>query len=139
MGAHVEQLDHTADIGLRIEADSAAEAFEAAAAATFDVLVDRERVEERETRELSLRADGWEDLLVSWLEELLYWYEGERFVLRSARVREIEPERLVAEVRGERLDVERHEPGLQIKAVTYHQLRAEETSEGFLVQVIFDI
>jgi len=136
---HVEPIDHTADVGVRVRAPSPAEAFACVAAAMFDFMVEREGVAPERRWSVRLEAEGWEDLLVAWLEELLYRYESEGVVPRTFHISEIASTHLVAEIEGEYLDPARHETRSQIKAVTYHQLRAEETGEGFVVQVIFDI
>jgi SHS2 domain-containing protein len=136
----IEQIDHTADIGLRVRAATPAEAFELVAGGMFDFIVtNRDTVELELDEELQVEADGWEDLLVAWLEELLYRFETDRFVPKVIAIRQIEHDLLVADLQGGTFDAARHETGVQIKAVTYHQLRAELTADGFQIQVIFDI
>jgi len=137
--ARVELLDHTADVGVRVHADSPTAAFAAVAEAMFDVMVDRDQIEEVQTWEVRVEAEGWEDLLVVWLEELLYRYEMDLLVPHRCHIEELSPTHLLATLHGDRLDRAKHDTGVQIKAVTYHQLMAEETPEGFVVQVIFDI
>lgn len=137
--ATVSPIDHTADVGIRVSAPSASEAFVAAAGGMMDIMVDRTHVAERETWSVEVEATAWDDLLVAWLEELLYRYEMAQLIPKRIELRDLSPDRLAAELHGERLDPERHDTGVQIKAVTYHQLRAEETEGGFEIQVIFDI
>jgi SHS2 domain-containing protein len=139
MTATVTAIDHTADIGARVRADTPAEAFAAITEATIDFILDRSTVEPRETWTITLDADGWTDLLVAWLEEVLYTVEGEDRIPRSVTFTELDEEHLSALLSGERLDPDRHELKLQIKAVTYHQLVAQQTPNGFVAQVIFDI
>lgn len=136
---HVELIDHTADIGVRVQAPSPAEAFCAVAEAMFDFMVERDAVAPAETWQMRVEAEGWEDLVVTWLEELLYGFESQGLIPRTCHVQELDSSHVLAELAGEHLDPHRHETKLQIKAVTYHQLRAEETGEGFVIQVIFDI
>jgi SHS2 domain-containing protein len=137
--ARVEIIDHTADIGLRVAAPTAEDAFIAAGEGMFDIMVNRERVDRRRTITSEATADAHDTLLVAWLEELLYRYEIERFVPRTIAVQELTPRRIRSELTGDRLDPSIHETGVQIKAVTYHRLRAEETDAGFEIEVIFDI
>jgi len=40
--------------------------------------------------------------------------------------------------RGERFQPGRHEPGIMVKAVTYHLMEIKETPEGWIVRVVFD-
>ena len=137
--ARVELLDHTADVGVRVHADNAIAAFTAIAEAMFDVMVDRDQIEDVQTWEIRVEAEGWEDLVVAWLEELLYRYEMDLLVPYRCHIAELSPTHLLATLHGDRLDRARHDTGVQIKAVTYHQLVAEETPEEFVIQVIFDI
>jgi SHS2 domain-containing protein len=137
--AEVNIVDHTADVGLQVRASSPAEAFKAVGEAMFDIMLHREEVDERETWRISVAATDWEDLLVRWLEELLYRYEIDGLVVRRCFIREIVPDHLNADAVGEHLDTGKHQPKIQIKAVTYHQLKAQQASDGFEIQVIFDI
>ncbi len=136
----VEHIDHTADVGIRVLAATPEAAFIAAAEAMLDmIVVNRDAIAEAQSRQVGVEADGWEELLVAWLEELLYELEVEHLVPSSIVIRELSSDRLHAELRGESFDPDQHESGIQIKAVTYHQLVAEERDQGFQVQVIFDI
>ena len=137
--AQIEFLDHTADIGVRVRAATPTQAFVATAEAMFDFMVERGQVSAIHRWPVQVEANGWEDLLVTWLEELLYLYEMERIVPSAIQVMEITSTRLTAEMEGEYLDPARHETKIQIKAVTYHQLLAESSADGFIVQVLFDI
>ena len=132
-------IDHTADVGVRIIARTPTEAFAAAAEAMFDVMIDRGGVSRSEVWQVEVDAAGWEDLLVTWLEELLWRHESEGMMLHSPLIGSISPTHLKAVVEGEVFHRDRHERRTQVKAVTYHQLRAEETDQDFEVQVIFDI
>jgi SHS2 domain-containing protein len=132
-------IDHTADVGVRITAATAAEAFIAAAEAMFDVMIDRMSVSHLTVWPIEVDAAGWEDLLIAWLEELLWRHESEGMMLHSCLIGHISPTHLRAVVEGEVYDRDRHERRTQVKAVTYHQLRAAETERGFEIQAIFDI
>jgi SHS2 domain-containing protein len=134
-----ELIEHTADIGLRVTAPTPEAAFVATAEGMFDIMVSREEVQPRRTVSVEAAAEAYDTLLVAWLEELLYHYEVDRFIPREIRLPELTPQHIRAELIGDLLDPAIHEPGVQIKAVTYHQLRAEKTGQGFEIQVIFDI
>jgi SHS2 domain-containing protein len=135
----VELIDHTADIGLRVRASTSHQAFCALAEAMFDILLDREQVVPAEQWQVHVGAGGWEDLVVFFLEELLYLYEARGLAVHACTITEIGENHLDAEMSGDYLTTERPERKVQIKAVTYHQLRAEQTPRGFEIQVIFDI
>jgi SHS2 domain-containing protein len=147
-----EVLDHTADIGFRAWAPSLDGLFEKAAEAVFSLAVHLDRVESRQERLISVEGMDREELLVAWLQELLYLWTADDFVACGFRVQiglrsEQEPEepwRLMGLVDGEPWDSERHEAYTDVKAVTYHNLRIQEDRDEagtaiFRVEIILDI
>ena len=86
MPARIEQIDHTADVGLRIVATTPADAFSALAEGMVDFMVERAGLEAAARRPVTVRGNGWEDLIVRWLEEILYLYESEGFVAPTVQL-----------------------------------------------------
>ncbi len=134
-----ETFDHTADVGIVARGATLSEAFANAAKAMFSLMVDIERVGEREERRVEAEADDREGLLVAWLAELLYISEVDNLVFSRFEVDEISDTRIVARAFGEPLDLERHDPQLMIKAVTRHMLQVAPQDGGFQVRAILDI
>lgn len=134
-----EVIEHTADTGIRAFGKDVKEAFENAALGMFSLVADLDKVEEREEHEVEVQADNREDLLVEWLNELLYLLEVKRLLLRSFKVMEIDDHHLKAKVFGEEIDEKKHELGVDIKAVTYHMLKVGKTDDTWEAQVIFDV
>jgi SHS2 domain-containing protein len=134
-----EVFDHTADVGIVARGDTLAEAFANAARGMFSLMVDLDRVAEREERSVEVEADDPEGLLVHWLSELLFMSEVDGLVFKRFDVRELSDTRLVARVAGEPLDLERHDPQLMVKAVTRHRLEVARDGGGYRIRVIFDI
>lgn len=132
-------FDHTADLGLIVTGKSIGELYANAAFAVFDIITDLGRVEALETRRIFVEGDSPEDLLVNYLREILYLYNGERWLLRGIRVTRIDDNVLEAEARGEPLDGRKHEIRKEIKAVTYHQVLVRQTPKGWEARVIFDV
>ena len=132
-------LDHTADIGIIVSGKDVSEAFDNAAYAMFDILADIDKVEETDSLDLQVSAASVEELLVAWLDELLYIYETERFICSRFVINDISDTSLSASVFGEKTDLARHEIKTEIKSVTYHQLKVEKTDDGWKAQVIFDV
>ena len=135
-------LDHTADMGVEIEAASFEELLSEGLLALTDSLTEVGEVEVEVERQVELRAPSREDLLVEWLNELVYLFETESVLFRLAELR-VEEEgdgwRLCGMLRGERYDPARHRIKTLIKAVTYHQLQVTSSSRGWQARVIFDI
>ncbi len=133
-------IEHTADTGIESWGRTLAEAFEHAARGLYALMVDLDRVEPRETREVDATAPDLERLLVAWLTELLFLTESEDVVFSSFDV-EVERERcaLHAQISGEPLDPDRHDAAYDVKAVTYHGLSVVEEPAGWRCRVIVDV
>ncbi|MDA0700137.1 MAG: archease [bacterium] len=132
-------VDHTADVGLRIEAPTLAALFEEAAEALVALLVEEpETVEPRETLEFALEADDPADLLFDWLQTLLVTFELRGLLLTGFRV-DLEGRHLRAAATGEPVDPARHRLAHEVKAIAYHGLSLRATDDGWLAEVVVDI
>ncbi|HIE03389.1 MAG TPA: archease [Candidatus Latescibacteria bacterium] len=130
----------TADVGIRAFGRTLEELFANVGYALFDLLLENlEDVRPEVEVEVEVEAEGWEDLLMCWLRELLYLYEVRREVLCEFKVKEIDEGHISALCKGEELDPERHIPGMEIKAVTYHNLSVLRMPEGWKAEVVFDV
>jgi SHS2 domain-containing protein len=81
-------------------------------------------------------------LLFDLLQELIYYKDAEQLLLRVATIGIDKQDRLYrlrATARGERLDADRHEQRVDVKAVTLHRFKVETTDEGWRSLVILDI
>lgn len=134
-----EILEHPADIGFRAFGDSLPNLFENAALALLSIAAELNDVQPREQFQLEAAAADREALLVAWLSEVLYWYDGKRIALRSVHVESLTPERIVAVGWGEARDVTRHHAKIIVKAVTWHQLRIYEQDGRWIAEVYLDI
>lgn len=132
-------FEHTADLGLRIEAADREQLFSEAALGLFEIICgDLGQV--RAVRESSFRVSGNDAayLLFDWLNELLYAFETQRMLFSSFRVRFVAGG-LDGVAAGEPYDPERHELAHEVKAITYHGLAVERTAAGWTATVIVDI
>ncbi len=147
-------LDHPADVGFVARGHTLTELFESAAAAVLDYGWELDTVGEADQVNLRARAATLEDLLFSWLAELLYLADAEHWVFKRVHVRQLEPphasppegapaQKPAWEVRGaafgERFEKDRHRARTYIKAVTYHQLAVEESPDGWQATVFLDV
>ena len=96
-------------------------------------------VECQGSRVVEISAADIEQLLVKWLAEVLYLYDGQRFVGKEFTIEEMTPHRLKATVRGEQFSVTKHRTKMDVKAITYHQLIVRQDKDGGLVRVFLDI
>ena len=135
-----ETFDHTADLGLRIRAGDLNTLFSEAGLALASILVeDLGSVRPVRRVQVDLPADEVEYLLYDWLRAILYHFESDRLLVARCEVRVSPTAGLQAVLEGETFDPARHELSHEIKAITYHDLRVEETEDGWLAEVIVDI
>lgn len=134
-----ETFEHTADLGLRVRAADLNTLFAEAGRGLFSIVVENlEAVRPVQSRDFEIAGSNREYLLFDWLNELLFVCDSERLVLVEFDVR-VTDAGLSATGRGEPLDPARHRLTREIKAITYHQLKVEQTPEGWLAEVIVDI
>jgi len=137
-----EHYEHTADIGIRGYGETLEEAFEAVAIALFDVMVNVEKVEKKEVREIEVEGEDLYSLLYNFLEELLILHDTEGLVFRDFEVKIEKTEegyKLKAKAYGEKLS-EKHEPKEEVKAITYHDMEIKQLPNGeWMAQLVPDI
>lgn len=134
-----EVFEHTADLGLRIRAADLETLFVDAARGLTSLLVaDLDTVEPRESQSFVITGDKLDYLLFDWLSELLFAFES-RHVLFSRFEATIDADGLSATAHGEPMDLSRHTMEHEVKAITYHGLKVEETPSGWLAEAIIDI
>jgi len=133
----------TADIAFEATGRDLPELFMAAADATMNVMIDNlEAIESRETRQIQLSNDNIEMLLFDFLQELIYFKDAKRLLLRT---REMQIERkdeeyfLKAKVSGEQLDDTRHQQRADVKAVTLHGFSVAKRDDRWKARVLLDI
>jgi SHS2 domain-containing protein len=128
-------IDHTADIGMRVSAPTIEGLFEEAAFALADILGGRSSEGENEILVRSQGIDR-EDLLVRWLQDILYLIEVKGLRFKTALIKnltDVEAQGIVyGAYTGESLTSE-------IKAVTYHNLEIAYIDNAFVATIILDI
>ncbi len=129
----------TADLTVDTQGKTLEDAFGQAAIALFNAMTPLEGIGQNEIREFQVEGDDLGALLFNFLDELLYLHEVELIVF-SAFDLEIDRERFIlkAVCRGEFFDVSRHVQGIAVKAVTFHQMKMEQTDEGWNLRVVLD-
>jgi SHS2 domain-containing protein len=132
-------LDHTADLGLRIQARDLPELFETAAVALGEQLVEAPKAADCRHRRIEVSGEDWADLLINWLRELLACWHLDAHAVRRARCVALSPFKLSADVAFLPFDPAIHSSQQEIKAVTYHQLDVSPSTEGWQATVIFDL
>jgi SHS2 domain-containing protein len=133
-----EFIDHTADIGIIAYGNSIEEVFVNAAYGMFSLIADLEKVAEVISQQVIAEAPDQEELLVTWLNELLYLFEAEGVIFSRFEIVDLKQQYLRVMAHGEKVDPVRHNLKVQVKAATYHQLKLEK-GNNFRAQIILDL
>ena len=132
-------FNHTADLGIEVYGEDQKQLFVNAGLALFDLITDIDKVEEKTSLSLTAEGINLEDLMVSWLRELLYLHQVKGYLFRDFVIHEISDELLKATVKGEKFDSRRHELIREIKAATYHQIKVVCEKGIWISRIVFDI
>jgi SHS2 domain-containing protein len=131
-----EEVEHTADEALRIFGPNLVELFLSAAAGLTHLMVtDVSEISTDIEKSIELDAIDAESLLVEWLSELVYWAESEMLVFKRFKIQKATTTYMKAKIFGGKTSrLKKH-----IKAVTYHNLKIQKTSEGLEATIVFDV
>ena len=138
MAARWEHFEHGADIGVRGFGATKAEAFEQAAAALTAVVADLQRVRSREAVAIECEAPDDDLLLAEWLNALIYEMATRKMLFCRFQV-ELDAGRLSGSAHGERVDVARHQPAVEVKGATYTALRVARDGDERIAQTVVDV
>lgn len=134
-----EFFDHTADLGVRIEAHTLAELFSDAGRAFTAMVVDNVQTVQPFLRErIAIAGAEIDYLMLDWLRELLASFETNRMLYCHFAVK-VDESGLTADVAGEPFDPSRHQLGHEVKAITYHGLSVVKHADRWTAEVIVDI
>ncbi len=118
------------------------ELFRQAALAMYNVMIDVEKVDKVEEITLEMRNSDLSLLLHDWLNELLYLTDTKQIVFSDFSVCIIKGNSeylLKARAFGEKLDLSKHNPKTEIKAVTYHSLEVKKIGDLWEGTVVLDL
>lgn len=138
-------FDHTADVGLEVRGRTLEDLLETAARAVFDQMLEDwpdkvETIEDVRATALPALAADTAELLVVWLQELLFRFETARLVPLTYAFEGIGRGEVRATVGFGRFEPGRHRTRLEVKAVTYHELDVHQEPDGtWSARLILDV
>jgi len=133
-----EIIEHTADIGLKIYAKNLKGIFVNAATGLLSLVTDIRKVSAKKSIKINLKEENREELLVSWLNELIFQFSAHNFLAKQFKIKKIMDNLISADVRGEKIDLAKHKILTEIKAATYHDLEIKNIAGGLEAKVILD-
>lgn len=131
------------DVAFEASGKSIEELFHSAARAVTDTMIANfEAIEEKTRRSFDLADEEIDMLLFHFLQEIIFYKDAEgllfsRFDLEIPNKKS--PFLLHAVAHGEEIDPRRHELIVDVKAVSLHEYRVEETASGWEAEVILDV
>lgn len=133
-------IDHPSDIGVEVEALSLEGLFLNAAEAMLSVISEKKKAGTDErwiTKRLHLEEESVEELLHSFLTELLWLVMQEGIFPLTIRVLSVGEKEIDAACKG--VPIRSQEMRGEIKAITYHQLGVQKKDGKLFTRIIFDV
>ena len=132
-----EELSHTADVRIRINAPTPEALFSDAFQALMQTVFGKDRrVVIR--KELRVESEDRESMLLEFLSEALFICEVEGLVFSSADIHISGPV-LTAVMTGEPFDPARHSCGTEVKGISYSGLSIVQDTNGYMADILFDV
>ncbi|TYB32033.1 MAG: archease [Candidatus Mcinerneyibacterium aminivorans] len=133
-----EEIDHTADLALQVRAKNIEELFTEAARGMFYLMFD-EDTKKNKSRELKIQLDSFslENLLVDFLNELLYISDKDDLALNDLKIKIINNKKKL--LKSTINLIKNANKKTAIKAATYHNLKIRQKGNYYQVQITFDI
>ena len=135
--------EHTADITIECWAPTLEAAFEEAALATFEVILDTSTVQPSQSVDINVQGIDLQELLVEWVGMLLSLIDINVHFYSKFEILEIVEDsdgfRLRGRVWGEDIDLERHDTRTEVKAMTYADMKIDQTAEAATLWFTVDL
>ncbi|MFX1603243.1 MAG: archease [Promethearchaeota archaeon] len=135
--------EHTADITIECWAPTLEAAFEEGALATFEVILDTSTVQPSSSIDINVQGVDLQELLVEWIGMLLSLIDINIQFYSKFEILELAEDsdgfRLRGRAWGEDIDLERHDTRTDVKAMTYADMKIEQTSEATTLWFTVDL
>jgi len=134
-----EHFAHEADVGVRGIGPGREQAFEQAALALTAVITDPAAIKPEQKVNITCEAADDEMLLVEWLNSLIYEMATRRMLFGRFEVF-IKDNRLSALAWGQKVDVSRHSPAVEVKGATVTSLSVkQDKNKHWIAQCVVDV
>ncbi len=142
MKASYKFIDHTADVLFEAEAPTLPELFAQCGLALEDTQVDVTLIEAKETVEITGKNAKIDRLLFDFLDDVLYHKDADLLIFNQFDITIDEDGgeySLKCTAHGEKLDHSKHDPKVDVKAITMHLFEVSEIAGGWKAKVLVDI
>ncbi|MHA2141202.1 MAG: archease [Candidatus Thorarchaeota archaeon] len=135
--------DHTADITVECWAPSLEQAFEEAALAALEVILDTSTVKPINSTDVNVQGIDMEELLVEWIGYIIALIDINSQFYSKFEVQKIAKNpkgfTLSGRVWGEDIDLERHDTRTEVKAMTYADMSIEQETDRTTLRFTLDL
>jgi SHS2 domain-containing protein len=135
----VEFRTHAADLSVELRGHSAQDLFHLAAWALAHRLAPGLDGDANAEDTIELEADGWDDLLVNWMNQLLFLTERHHAVWTEMEFRRLTEAGLTARVRGWQLPETYAAPAPEVSAASYVGLELVPGPSLWMARVKLDL
>jgi SHS2 domain-containing protein len=132
-------LDHTADMGIQVTGTTLEDLFKNAGQSLMEILIKKRPAGKASLVRLSVSGEDLPDLMVRWLGEILYLFEGDSKIVMDIDIDAVTETRIDATLHTVPFNPKLHKVVTEIKAVTYHQIDVASRRDGWQATVIFDL
>ncbi len=140
MGFKILENIVSGDFAFEASGETLEDLFTSCAEACFSAMAELSKIEPKIDYSINISADSLDDLLVDFLSELIYLKDAEKIFFSRFDIRiDNDNISLNAVAQGERIDYNKHDIKVDVKAATYHNLEIKRVEKGFKVKVILDL
>ncbi|MEK6899566.1 MAG: archease [Nanoarchaeota archaeon] len=142
MKAFHKFFDHTADVLFVARADTLPELFNECGLAVEETMVDVAKVQPKQKVKILSENAKIDSMLFDFMDELVFFKDYKQLVFSKFDITIKEKEgaySLTCIAHGEKIDVVRHEPKVDVKAVTMHMFEVVKDAQSWKAKVLLDI
>lgn len=140
-------LEHSTDALVQAHGSGLEVLFENCAKGLVNIMFDIDKVENHQFRTITASGEDLENLLFDWLEKVLLKILIDQIVLSkfSIEISQRDPNvaakeyLLRARVGGEKVSYSKHNYKIEIKAITYHELKIQHTGPNYVATFLVDL
>jgi SHS2 domain-containing protein len=132
-------MDHTADLGIMVTGSDLRDLFEKAAHSMMQIMIEERPTGKTRSHQLSVSGEDYADIMVRWLGEILYLFQGEGRVATCIEISSITRSHINSTLQTVPFNPKQHEVLAEIKAVTYHQIEVVCENGHWKATIIFDL
>ncbi len=133
-----EIIYHTADVGVKVWGKTLKGVFKNSAKSLLTLISDVKKVEPSIKVKGRVEGDDIEELLVNFLNEIIFIHEMENMVFSDVEITSFNKKKVNFTLFGEKYNPEKHSINFGVKACTYYGLKINKKDSIFETRIIFD-